>query len=480
MKSSLTDSVDSTSMWQAAFSSFEAWRNAVRPLLAAGVRPGETRSAGERTGPGSARLEVRLPGPTMQLLDSLACYRHAGRWELMYALAWRILYENPRLLEDAADRDVARARAMDSAVRRDIHKMHAFVRFKEIGAAGGAPSYFAWFEPQHEILRTGAAFFVKRFRNMPWTIATPDGAAVWDGTQLCIVASPPSTANRVPQDGCDDLWRTYYRSICNVARINPAAMQREMPRLYWRNLPEAAEIDALIRDGRSRFAQRQRESGEPDGALPVSVRRSLDALPDADALQSCRRCGLWKHATQAVEGIGPKDAHLMLVGEQPGDEEDLRGKPFVGPAGRVLDAALAAADIPREAIYITNAVKHFKWEPRGKRRLHKRPDAREIDACHDWLLGEIEQVRPRVVVALGATALRALTGRTVAIEAARMEPPPSLGGGAELRVTYHPSAVLRADESRAQGLRAALVADLAFAYSIATAAAAAGAAYPVT
>jgi DNA polymerase len=154
----------------------------------------------------------------------------------------------------------------------------------------------------------------------------------------------------------------------------------------------------------------------------------------------------------------------MLVGEQPGDEEDLGGKPFVGPAGRVLDAALEAAGIPREAIYITNAVKHFKWEPRGKRRLHKRPDAREIDACHDWLSGEIEHVRPRVVVALGATALRALAGSSVAIEAARKEPP-SLTGGVELRVTYHPSAVLRADESRAQVLRAALIADLRQAYS---------------
>jgi uracil-DNA glycosylase len=352
---------------------------------------------------------------------------------------------------------------MDAAVRRDIHKMHAFVRFKEIEGIDGEPSYFAWFEPQHLILRRAASFFVKRFGNMRWTIATPDGAAVWDRAELRWVTSP-AEADRPPSDPCDALWRTYYRSICNPARINPAAMQREMPRLYWRNLPEAREIGALVRDGISRVPPRQQQRRAPGGALPKAVQRSLAELAEAPTLQSCRRCELWRHATQAVAGTGPADARLMLVGEQPGDEEDLAGKPFVGPAGRLLDAALAAAGIPRESIYITNAVKHFKWQPRGKRRLHKRPDVREIEACHGWLAQEIERIRPRVVMALGATALRALTGSALAIETARQEPR-ALAGGAELRVTYHPSAVLRADEPRAQRLRAALIEDLRQAHS---------------
>jgi uracil-DNA glycosylase family protein len=175
--------------------------------------------------------------------------------------------------------------------------------------------------------------------------------------------------------------------------------------------------------------------------------------------QNCRRCDLWKHATQAVTGEGPKHASIMLVGEQPGDEEDLRGHPFVGPAGRVLDEAIEAAGLKRSDLFITNAVKHFKWEPRGKRRLHKRPGAGEIKACNIWLEQEILAVKPRVIVALGATALRALTRSSLTIEAARREEFP-LEHDATGLATYHPSAILRAEGPRAQELRGMLVEDL--------------------
>jgi DNA polymerase len=176
-------------------------------------------------------------------------------------------------------------------------------------------------------------------------------------------------------------------------------------------------------------------------------------------LQDCRRCDLWKHATQAVGGEGASHARIMLVGEQPGDEEDLRGHPFVGPAGRVLDACLEAAALERNEVFVTNAVKHFKWEPRGKRRLHKKPDLREIDACNVWLHMEIGRVKPHVLVALGATALRALLGRTVTIYAARRQ---SLqhGSGVMVLASYHPSAILRAEGEREQQLRSALIEDL--------------------
>jgi uracil-DNA glycosylase len=168
---------------------------------------------------------------------------------------------------------------------------------------------------------------------------------------------------------------------------------------------------------------------------------------------------LWKQATQAVTGEGPKHASIMLVGEQPGDEEDLRGHPFVGPAGRVLDEAIEAAGLNRSDLFITNAVKHFKWEPRGKRRLHKRPGAGEIKACNIWLEQEILAVKPRVIVALGATALKALTRSSLTIEAARAEEFPLEHGAAGL-ATYHPSAILRAEGPRAQELRGMLVEDL--------------------
>lgn len=174
---------------------------------------------------------------------------------------------------------------------------------------------------------------------------------------------------------------------------------------------------------------------------------------------NCRRCDLWKRATQAVGGEGSRSACVMLVGEQPGDEEDIRGHPFVGPAGRLLDGALSEAGLERSAVFITNAVKHFKWEARGKRRLHKKPGLREISACRVWLEQEIEEVGPAVIVALGGTALRALTGASLTIAATR---------GRELRhaagpwilATYHPSAILRAEGAQAGALRRSLVADL--------------------
>jgi uracil-DNA glycosylase len=178
-----------------------------------------------------------------------------------------------------------------------------------------------------------------------------------------------------------------------------------------------------------------------------------------DSIQDCRRCDLWKNATQAVAGEGPAHARIMLVGEQPGDEEDLRGQPFVGPAGRVLDQCLDTAGLKRDAVFVTNAVKHFKWEPRGKRRLHQKPNLLEIKACNIWLDLEIGRVKPHVIVALGATALRALLGRTLTIDAARRQSLQHQSGVAVL-ASYHPSAILRAEGETAVRFRAALVADL--------------------
>jgi uracil-DNA glycosylase len=167
----------------------------------------------------------------------------------------------------------------------------------------------------------------------------------------------------------------------------------------------------------------------------------------AEEACGCTRCDLYKNATQTVFGEGPADAHLMLVGEQPGDQEDLTGRPFVGPAGKVLDAALEAAGIARSSVYITNAVKHFKNEPRGKRRIHKKPDTGEIDICRFWLDNEIEIVRPRVVVALGATAARGLMRKAMTINANRGRLI-ALPGGSQGLITAHPSYLLRLQEER--------------------------------
>jgi uracil-DNA glycosylase len=182
-----------------------------------------------------------------------------------------------------------------------------------------------------------------------------------------------------------------------------------------------------------------------------NVSRSLAAVREQAA--HCRDCPLWKNATQTVFGLGPQSAQIVLVGEQPGDQEDRAGEPFVGPAGRLLDRALSDAAIDRKATYVTNAVKHFKFEPRGKRRIHKKPNELEISACHQWLEREIELIHPALIVALGATAARAVFGRATAIEKNRGR---VIAGAqaktaleADLLVTVHPSFLLRVpDEDR--------------------------------
>ena len=173
-------------------------------------------------------------------------------------------------------------------------------------------------------------------------------------------------------------------------------------------------------------------------------------LPRArEASKDCRGCHLWKIGTQTVFGEGGKKAELMLVGEQPGNEEDLSGHPFVGPAGKLLDRALVDAGIDRTLVYVTNVVKHFKWEPRGKRRIHKKPNAAEIGACRPWLDTEIALVQPRVIVCLGATAAQALLGRQFRVTAHRGAFVPSTLAPYVL-ATVHPSSILRAPDDEAR------------------------------
>jgi uracil-DNA glycosylase len=187
------------------------------------------------------------------------------------------------------------------------------------------------------------------------------------------------------------------------------------------------------------------------------VPRSLDELRERAA--GCRACDLWKTGTQTVFGEGSADAEVMLVGEQPGDREDIEGRPFVGPAGRLLDSALEEAGIDRSRVYITNVVKHFKWRPRGKRRIHQKPNMEEINACRPWLEAELEVVRPRVLVCLGATAAQALLGRQFRVSRQRGEFVDS-PLAEHVTATVHPSSILRTDEADREAAYAELVKDL--------------------
>jgi uracil-DNA glycosylase len=199
----------------------------------------------------------------------------------------------------------------------------------------------------------------------------------------------------------------------------------------------------------------------------MASRSEIPPPPRAgESPENCRRCELWEHATQAVLGEGATNASIMLVGEQPGDSEDREGHPFVGPAGRLLDQLLERAAISRATVFVTNAVKHFSWELRGKRRLHKRPQLRQINACNIWLASEIATHKPRVIVALGATALRALSGSASSIAALRAKPFKHASGAAVV-ATYHPSAILRADQPGASELKRAILEDLKLARQLA-------------
>jgi DNA polymerase len=202
------------------------------------------------------------------------------------------------------------------------------------------------------------------------------------------------------------------------------------------------------------------ENGAVDerGAAPFLPRRaSLTSL--REAVQGCRGCDLYRNATQAVLGEGAAAATVMFVGEQPGDQEDLQGRPFVGPAGQLLDRAMVEAGIDRKAAYVTNVVKHFKWEPRGKRRIHQKPDWQEVAACRPWLDAELAVVQPKVIVCLGATAAQALLGRQFRVTKQRGELVDSRLAE-RVTATIHPSAILRADDADREAEYAAFVADL--------------------
>jgi len=442
---------------------FDEWRDAARRLLAADIPPAavEWRQQGEADLFAAAGAEIlpdaagsiSVPRAFVALAETVVCHSAPARFALLYRLLHR-LQSARHLLSDATDADVAAARMLEKSVRRDAHKMTAFVRFREVeGPRAARRRFVAWFEPDHYVVARTAPFFARRFADMDWMILTPKGAAAFEEGVLTLSDHPaekPALA-----DPTDALWLTYYASIFNPARLKTKAMQAEMPKKYWRNLPEAALIPTLVESAAARvaamaargptpppaFHQRlQARKAEAASETPSASAETLASL--RDAARHCTRCPLHCHATQTVFGEGPESAALMLVGEQPGDREDLAGRPFVGPAGQVLDQALRTAGIERQASYLTNAVKHFKHEPRGKRRLHRRPNASEVTHCRWWLQREIELVRPRLIVALGATALLALTGQAGDVHRRRGQVVP-LDGRTHLIRTIHPSYLLR-------------------------------------
>ena len=462
--------IDAHRVRLAAEDDFDGWRDAARDLAEAGVPPeaivwqveggaADLFGAEQRT---EAAPSFAVPRAFVDVARSAICHSDPQRFALLYALLWK-LRARRHAMDDRADPLVGRVERLAKEVRRDVHKMHAFVRFREV-----EDRFIAWFEPEHHIARHAASFFVRRFANMRWSILTPELSIHWDGDTL--TESPGATRAGAPSgDPLEDTWRTYYASIFNPARLKVGAMLKEMPKKYWRNMPETSLVQPLIASARARELEMIDRSVAKEGfeqALAMerrlhpggNLRRAWEELL-ADA-RKCTRCELYKCGTQTVFGEGPLDARIVFVGEQPGDQEDLAGRPFVGPAGQLFDQALEKAGIDRGETYVTNAVKHFKFIQRGKKRIHSKPDGGEITACRWWQEQERALIKPPVTVALGATAARSLFGKVVTIGKLRGAPH-QLPDGSECWVTVHPSYLLRIpQEDRRREERARFVQDL--------------------
>jgi uracil-DNA glycosylase len=423
---------------------FDGWRKAARALALNDVKPSDVswRVADdapelfEPTAPPLAPPDgtFNVPAKFVELAEVAILHRNPERFALLYRLLWR-LRQNHDLLDIATDPDVAEFAAMAKAVRHDEHKMHAFVRFREVGREQKS-HFVAWFEPEHHIVELAAPFFARRFADMPWSILTPDVCAHWDGHAVSIT---PGVAKREAPtaDRLEETWRSYYASIFNPARLKVQAMSKEMPRKYWRNLPEASMIKPL------------KPPKANDTANEMARKQADDIKTLREEAADCRACPLYKNATQTVFGEGRQTARIMLVGEQPGDKEDLAGKPFVGPAGQMLDRALEEAGIDRRTVYVTNAVKHFKFVPRGKIRLHQKPNTPEIRACRQWYERELAAIKPDLVVAMGATAAQSVFGKITPINKNRGRPI-DLDDGTRALVTVHPSYLLRLPDADAK------------------------------
>ncbi|MBA9066429.1 DNA polymerase [Methylobacterium sp. RAS18] len=443
------------------------FRTAARRLIAAEIPPKNIvwqTEAPSLFGAESGSVDgppLRLPRAVTELIPMVVPHRDPERYGLLYALLWRVLHGERALMDVLSDPLVHRLHRMRKAIGRDLHKMHAFLRFRRVPGEG-AERFVAWFEPDHHILGAAAPFFVDRFRGLTWSILTPEGSAHWDGT---LRFGPPGRREDVPEgDGFEAGWRDYYESTFNPARLNLDAMRAEMPRKYWRNMPETAAIPGLVRAASARAqAMIEKEPTMPVKRDPVrAVAKMAQDEPDSlEALNAiiARSEPLVPGATQAVLGEGPVGARIAFVGEQPGDQEDRQGRPFVGPAGQLLSRALEEAGIDRGEAYLTNAVKHFKFTLRGKRRIHEKPTAGEVSHYRWWLEKELDFVAPKLVVALGATAVLSLTGKQIPITRARG--PAEFGRPFAGFITVHPSYLLRLpDEAGKAAAYQAFVDDL--------------------
>ncbi|WP_206997000.1 TIGR03915 family putative DNA repair protein [Trinickia mobilis] len=428
--------------------------------------------------PASAPVAPSAPTISRTLLAKLetaACFRAPDRWAFLYRVLWRWT-QGQRSVVSAHDTDGARLAKRIEEVDKELKQMQALLRFRRRDPSLGPPEFVGWFDPRHDVLERAAAHFAKRMGRSSWVIATPYGAAFWDGALLRVdrttepeeaLTSLSSTGEAATGDAAEALWLAYYESTFNPSYPYEAALPSDLPVRYWKPPADgkpAPPFAVKPLAGAPQTAQAESAVSVPPPA-PKSAGDAPASRPPPVSLAACKLCGLWRSKAKPIAGTGPVPAAIMLVGEQPGEQDALSGEPFRGAAGELLDDVLRRAGLERASLYVTNAVKHSKWEtletPRqtaqGQSTLHvhKTPAPNEVEACGYWLDEELKRVQPRAVVALGATALRALTrqplslseylGQTIAHDGWLIVP------------TYHPAYALRTRDAK---LREEIVATL--------------------
>lgn len=404
---------------------FESWRTKARSLLEEKIhfdnivwQTSDSKSLLDLLvdSAGVKSSVISIPREFMQDAQFVSAYNDDSTWNLLYRLVFRIVYEEKNLMNNALDNDVLDFDRRKKQVSRDLHKMKAFVRFREIKSDKKTDKesiYMAWHRPDHRVLRFAAPFFKDRFNGMNWIIFTEDESMSWINNELSF---GPGISQKEAEayDEMEELWKTYYASIFNPARLKIKMMKQELPVRHWKTLPEAQIIDQLIDEAPKRleeFYESQRTQALQFVPSNVSSLFELKAK-----LPTCSACTICSKSTAPVFGEGSERAEIVFVGEQPGLEEDIAGKPFVGPAGRLFMDALQKSGIKRDEVYLTNAVKAFKWKDSNGIKKHVNPSSFEISACRPWIKTELEMIKPKILVCLGASAAQSVFGKTMKVK----------------------------------------------------------------
>lgn len=403
---------------------WQGWRSATRSLVLAGVPPEDVRWS-VRTHPEDSTHELteatggfNVPRALVAIAALAFQARDSERFALLYRLVWRA-NAGEKLLEHKDDPELRHAQGLAYAVRAEAHKMRTLIRFMAVEDG----RYLGWYAPAHYVLEANAQLMARRFPNLACSILTPDGSAHWQNGALRFGDGLAHVAN---DSALAEWWHAHRARLLRDA-------QRDT------SVPEAEPLDEAPRP----------PDRPPLGPVVLPLHADKQLLEATREASDCHRCHMYEPATQTVFGEGPADAPVLFVGEQPGDQEDVIGRPFVGPAGQIMDRAMEEAGIDRRTVYITNAVKHFKFTLRGKRRIHQSPEAPEIQACRFWLDVERVQLRPKLLVLMGGTAARAVMGRQVTITRERGRPI-RLEDGQAAFVTVHPSFLLRVPDEDAK------------------------------